>query len=252
MRICATTGLALVEEEVTGYRITKTSFGPLNPRERRQSEDRSGWSRFDTAGRTIYIADTARTAYLETLSPARVGADFSAAAQFAADFFGVPLAQAEKDIQDEWAHNGHMVPGWLPASWRDGRLMYELQVLGTRSWVDMDSAETIAALNRAVDPPLWIPDDATPVTLGVLTGENRAATTAIAQWIRQQILDDGTYPAGIRFPSKFGGGVCWAYWMRRTDDGLGADPISELSSRSIDGDDADLQYVLELYGAHSR
>lgn len=31
---------------------------------------------------------------------------------------------------------------------------------------------------------------------------------------------DGGLPVGIRFQSKHSGGKCWAYWLRRRDDGL--------------------------------
>lgn len=252
MRICARTGLALIDEKVVGHRIAKSSYGPLNPVERPQASDRSGWSRFDTPGRTVYLADTARTAFLETLAPSRVGPRFAAAVQFAADFFGIPLEQAEADIREEWTRNGNMVPGWLPASWRDGRLLYEVKVDDAPSWVDMTAAETIAVLDQAMEPFMKRPPGDPTVTLGVIAGENRSETTFIAHWIRSQILDDGSYPAGVRFHSKFGGGLCWAYWMRRTDDGLGSDPISVVATRSIDADDADLTHVLDLYGASCR
>lgn len=33
-------------------------------------------------------------------------------------------------------------------------------------------------------------------------------------------LDDGSELAGIKFKSRVGNGICWAYWMRRTDLGL--------------------------------
>ncbi|MET4096061.1 hypothetical protein [Arthrobacter sp. UYCu712] len=41
-----------------------------------------------------------------------------------------------------------MVPGWLPGNWRDGRLMYSLQINGPKRWVDLTAAESIADLNR--------------------------------------------------------------------------------------------------------
>lgn len=75
--VCASTGLAYVSGPVTGYRIAKSSYGPLNPLPRSAgTTDRSAWSRFDTAGSTVYIAGDRRTAYAETLAMARVDPAF--------------------------------------------------------------------------------------------------------------------------------------------------------------------------------
>jgi len=90
--------------------------------------DRSSWSRFDTPGSTVYLAEDRRTAYAETLAMARVGKDFRDAVTFAAGQFGITVETARRMIHDDWTRNGNMVPGWLPANWRDGRLMYTLQI----------------------------------------------------------------------------------------------------------------------------
>jgi hypothetical protein len=42
---------------------------------------------------------------------------------------------------------------------------------------------------------------------------------------RAQVLDDGSQSVGIQYGSKHGGGLSWAYWLRRRDDGLGNDAI---------------------------
>lgn len=160
--------------------------------------NRSSWSRFDTPGSTVYLAGDRRTAYAETLAMARVGKDFRDAVAFAARQFGLPVEVAQKMIQDDWTRNGNMVPGWLPANWRDGRLMYTLRIDKPIRWVDLTAAESIAALNRHLGQQL---DDAFgigTVTLSTLAGEDREATTAIAQWLREQVLDDGNYAAGVR------------------------------------------------------
>jgi hypothetical protein len=54
---------------------------------------------------------------------------------------------------------------------------------------------------------------------------NRDVTTRIAEWLREQILDDGSEPLGIRFDSRVANGNCWALWMRRADAKLGSDPV---------------------------
>jgi hypothetical protein len=58
----------------------------------------------------------------------RVGKDFRDAVAFAAAQFGISVEAARELIQDDWTRNGNMVPGWLPANWRDGRLMYTLRI----------------------------------------------------------------------------------------------------------------------------
>lgn len=251
--VCSNTGLAYVEGPITGYRIAKSSYGPLNPLPRDAGPaDRSSWSRFDTPGSTVYLAGDRRTAYAETLAMARVGKDFRDAVAFAAEQFGLPVEAARTMVQDDWTRNGNMVPGWLPANWRDGRLMYTLRINSPIRWIDLTAAESIAALNRHLGQQL---DDAfgiSTVTLGTLTGEDRAATTAIAQWLREQVLDDGNFAAGVRAHSKYGGGHCWAYWLRRHDDRLGPDPVEVTAESEIHRSDDDLTYVLSLYGLECR
>jgi hypothetical protein len=252
-QVCSATGLAYVEGPVTGYRIAKSSYGPLSPLPRAAgSPDRFSWSRFDTPGSTVYLAGDKRTAYGEALAMARVAKDFRNAIAFAARQFDVSLEEARRMTQDDWTRNGNMVPGWLPANWRDGRLMYSLLINGPLRWVDLTATESIAALNRHLGQQLedayGIPD----ITLATLAGDDREPTTHIAAWLREQVLDDGNYAAGVRAHSKYGGGVCWAYWMRRRDDNLGADPVDVLDETEIHRSDPDLEYVLAMYGLECR
>lgn len=63
------------------------------------------------------------------------------------------------------------------------------------------------------------------LTLSEVTGGDRRSTTLLASYLRKQVLDDGSYPLGVRFPSKHGvagpgQGYCYAFWMRRRDVGL--------------------------------
>lgn len=183
---------------------------------------------------------------------ARVGKEFRDAVAFAARQFNIPVEAARKMIQDDWTRNGNMVPGWLPANWRDGRLMYTLRINEPIRWIDLTAAESIAALNRHLGQQLDDTFGIGTVTLATLAGENRAATTAIAEWLRDQVLDDANYAAGVRAHSKYGGGHCWAYWLRRRDDRLGPDPVELETETEIHRDDTDLNYVLSLYGLECR
>lgn len=254
-RVCGTTGLAIETGALEGFRIAKSSYGPLAPLQRPpvppDEQLRDSWSRFDTVGSTVYLANTKRTAYLETLAPIRIGREFGNAVAFAARTFGITLTAAHQMVEDDWAANGNMVPGWLPAAWRDGRLMYKMEIPAPAQWVDLTADETVAVLNREIGAQLEHLGES-EITLGTFTGRNRLATTSIADWLRDQVLDDGSYADGIKFHSKYGSGTCWAYWLRRKDLGLSDDPVNVISEQEIMANDLDLKAVLELYGANCR
>lgn len=251
MRVCANTGLALVDGPRTGYRIAKVSYGPLAPLERSAdpSEDRSSWSRFDTPGRTIYLADSRRVAFAETLAMARVRKKFRSAVDFVSRHFGMSWEQAWDEVMEDWSRNGNMVPGSVPAGWRDDHLIYQISIASPAPWVDLTQMESLAAVDGALRQELLNVHGVDLLTLGTLSGESHEVTSVIAEWIRNQIVDDGSYPAGVKFHSKFGGGACWAFWMRRTDDGLGDDPVEVKEEQQIMQYDADMNHVLDLYGA---
>ncbi|WBL19810.1 hypothetical protein [Citricoccus sp. NR2] len=223
----------------------------MNPLERSAdpSEVRSHWSRFDTPGRTIYLADSKQIAYAETLSLARASSDFRSAVDFVARHFGMSWQDAWDEVRNDWSRNGHMTPGSVPAGWRDDHLVYQLKISSPAPWVDLTAMESLAAVSAALGPNLRSTYGVDLLTLSTLTGENREVTSVIAEWIRTQIVDDGSYPAGVKFHSKLGGGACWAFWMRRTDDGLGNDPVEVTEEHKILKTDVDMKYVLGLYGA---
>lgn len=102
--------------------------------------------------------------------------------------------------------------------------------------MNLTATESLAAVNVALAQDLRSVYGIDFLTLGTLTGENRQVTSVITEWIRNQIVDDGScpsYPAGVKFHSKLGGGACSAFWMRRTDDGLGDDPVEMLGEQQI-------------------
>lgn len=74
----------------------------------------------------------------------------------------------------------------------------------------------------------------------------------IATWIREQVLDDGSLPLGIRFESKHGGGHCWAYWLRRRDDGLDGDEMASHSVTEIQAHNSALMTVAKRFGIKIR
>lgn len=253
---CTRTGLATVREQVTAFRIAKQSYGPLKPLERWEAEDRSGWYRFDTPGRTIYAAEDRETAFLEALSWARMTAGFDAYLRKSAGFFQEPVENIRAEVEEQWSRNSGMVPGWIPANWREGRLVYTLEFEPGR-WVDAAHAETITAVDKALRADLPVLGVTETLTLSEITSGHRELTTLMAAWIRDQVLDDGTYPLGIRFPSKHGAagtgpGYCWAFWLRRADVGLADDPVTIVSAQEISLTDPAYPGALDRHGIQSR
>ena len=47
------------------------------------------------------------------------------------------------------------------------------------------------------------------------------------------MLDDGSLPLGIVFPSKTAYGRCWAWWNRRADDNFNPDDNDPKLIRSL-------------------
>ncbi|MET3920049.1 hypothetical protein [Arthrobacter sp. UYEF20] len=237
--------------------MAKESYGPLSPPERGLlSEDRSGWYRFDTPGRTVYAAEDNETAFCEALSWARMTTQHADYLKKTAAFFGAPVEKIRKEVEDEWHANGHLIPGWIPANWRDGRRVYTMR-FASGAWVDIAHSESIAALNDALNSLLYEADIPESLTLAEVTSGRREVTTLLASWIRDQILDDGSYPMGIRFPSKYGAvgqghGYCWAFWLRRADVGLNDDLVAADAGTEILQNDPAYNFALRRHGINSR
>jgi len=256
MTLCTATGLELIEGPPPGnYRIARSSYGALAPRQREAeadgSLDTSGWSRFDTVGRTLYTTDDRLTSFMELLAPYRIEINGARRAlQKDADAMGIPLEQYWDMVVDDWDQAGTMRARWLPRAWRDGRALYRVDY-PTGRWVDIMSTHTLAALSRHLEDELADLDITGGLTVANVTADNRAVTTLIARWLRETAtLFDGTQPLGIRFTSKHGHptggtGTCWAYWMRATDAGL-TEPVTVTDEAPIDEDDPDLNIAQQL------
>lgn len=272
MGVCACTGFAYVEGPLIGYRVATTQYGPVSPRERSGGprftlpdspsilldrreeygrlppEDRSSWSRFDTPGSTIYLADDRRTAYAETLAQFRLSPEHRSAISFVAEFFEMSWEQAREQVGDEMRVNGNTPPWVLPDRWRQDHRLYLLEVQEPLRWIDLTAFETITALQDQLGGVLSIEAEVEWLTLEHIAGGSRDITTYLAEWIRLQVLDDGTFPAGVVAYSKHGGGTCWAYWLRRHDTGDGTDPVEVVDEEKITSTDSDLLEVLDRFG----
>lgn len=195
------------------YRVAVSALGrgPLNPllRPEDPAVDRRDWNRFDTPGLTIYGADQRATAFTESIAYKAPSARNYAGLAEEAAFLGVGL----DELLDELRTLGAPVDG-MDSDWRLAREIYTVE-FAARAWVDLVHPDTVVAVKSSGIA------EADRLTLADLTGDDRAITTKVAQWIRAQRLDTGAAPAGLRYPSKFGfaeGDYCWAAFLE--DNGL--------------------------------
>lgn len=254
-RRCNDTGLALVScHGHRLWRVAKTSFGPLNPL-LREGGDPMDWGRWDVdQHRTIYGGCCVPAAYAESLAALRVGLkDAASGGLKLTDVFSDDAPQSNmtllEAVADDWRQRGYMAPGQMAASWRVERQLYRLS-LPLNGWlIDVTAADSIAALRDSIGQSLPVPLGE-ELTAGHLLSEQRSLTTSVAGWLWDQVLEDGSLPVGIRYPSKHGTEwACAAVWLRQVDDGkdVSSEPTQCVGERAIRADDPDLRYVGELF-----
>lgn len=221
------------------YRVSvaQPGRGPLNPMERASDPvvDRRDWNRFDTPGLTIYGADQRVTAFTESIAYKAPAAKNYAALSEEARFLGIRLTELLTDLRSA----GIPIDGMEP-DWRLNREIYRLEFPG-RPWVDLTHPDTIIAIKTS--------DIAASDRMSVadLTGDDRALTTAVAQWIRAQQLDDGARPAGLKYPSKFGfssDDYCWAGFLEKQDVDVAC------TGAEFSANDPDLTEAVRRTGVH--
>ena len=253
--VCPKTGFALVQAPVRTIRVSSTTYGPLNPPERTGATGVEKWSRFDTFGRTIYMAENKVAAFMELLAPYRIEIDGERSAlQPLADAMKMGLAAYWELILDEWDVDPSKGEFWLPSNFRRNRAVYELKI-PNGWWIDLTAAESISALHKLFDNK-WQTSagiKTRPLTRSDLESDDRTLTTSIAQGIRSRVtLDGGSLPLGVKFDSKHGSpagksGACWAYWMRELDLGR-KEQARIISETPIEADDPDLLKAQQLSG----
>jgi len=253
-RICQRTGLVLVNQpDIALWRVFKTADGPFKPPIRSGLPDER-WSRFDIHGiATVYGATHSRGAYVETLA---------ALAPTDVDYAGLfdDVAPGDDPVAQDWSNMHHMLPGGTAAQWRRDRQLCEMLLLQPGQYIDVMSGDTISTLRGHFAE--WAPNQ-DPVhqriDTSVLTGPDRVVTCAVAKWLREQVLDDGSTPAGIRYVSRHGGELpCWATWvdlegLTDSDDvkRLVELRILEVNRVPIEASDAEFRWAAKSLGAEA-
>lgn len=224
-RTCHATGLRLVPAtRQLAYRVAKDRgrpalegypnevVGPL------PTVGRDLRGRWDTIGSTVYFADSPECAFAEVLSYLRFNRVALTKAARRAGYDDVDEYAAQ--IGREAAENEVDQPWAISCRWQNARSLYHVWLPGSDWWVQIDHPDTLDVLrhtlvdlgaDQLVDD-LWADD---------LLNTNRAVTTLLAEHIRNLMLDDGSEPLGINYPSRTLHGRCYAWWNRRGDLGLG-------------------------------
>lgn len=211
------------------FRIAKRSYGPMNPALRAAGVDVESWGRFDVAGhRTIYGASPTEATYGESLASLRPSPQLGTTRL--GDLFD-PDDELDSDmsLQDaitrDWDGDHRFPPGAIAAAWRNERLIYALTPPTNGWFIDLEHARSLRAVEESMGADTLSKLGHTGhLTIGDLRGNNRALTTAIAQWVWEQELESGAAPHGIVYGSKLDSGWrCWAIWLRRVDRGATVD-----------------------------
>lgn len=239
-RVCARTGLRIVPGRRQNiFRVSTTLHGPLDPPLRDgEGSPVEEWSRWDTAGgRTIYGASTAEAAFVEVLEyilpdPPRTPLD-----ELFDDVDDTDAATLAGQIAHELPMCGAMPYRSVSQGWRQDRRLYQLELPADGWFVDITALESIAVVDDKRRDFLAA-YGISQLTVSELTDSRQEAkpvTTGVAAWVRDSVvLDDGSVPHGIRYPSKWGTNLeNWAMWLRRADDGTGPDPVRLVDSNEI-------------------
>jgi hypothetical protein len=205
---------------------------------------RQDWGRYDTLGRTYYLAESAECAYAEVLSTYKrlTGTDDPLAP--IAAIFGITVEELLVTVAEEWGEVDYRHIGVIPPTWRSEHRLHSLSIDDGGWLVDIQHPASIAALEAAHDGGIsrFLANQGIPsLNVSVLTSENRLVTTMLAEMIRDTRLDDNTTPRGIHFGSKHGGAWCRAIWL--PDDEVMPPGLSLLGSAQIDSEDTALQTV---------
>ncbi len=222
-----TSGLRLIPcRGEVGFRVAKRAYPVASAPLRTADDLRDEWGRFDTVGSTLYVAETARSAYTEVLSPLKQANGTVNSLQADAESMGMTIEEFLEEIASEWGERNFMGLGAVPAKWRELRAIHQILLPSAGWWVDIEHPDSIAAINDGLAG--FLAGQGIPaLDTSHLRGANRYVTTMIATLTQSLTVDDGTTPVGIHFGSRHGGAWCKAIWLHEGLEliPLGPEPI---------------------------
>lgn len=209
--VCSASGLNIIASASQRiYRVAQTSYGALNPPVRPEGSDPSGWSRWDTPGRTVYGGSTPVGAFVEVLEYILPDPPATPLSELFDDVEQGEAATLAEQIARELPGHGAMPYRSIPRGWRTARSLYEMLLPEVGWFVDVTGAESISVIDRELRP-LLVQCGVEQLTLSELmatSDEMKPLTTGIATWVRREVvLHDGSIPHGIVYPSS-GGARC--------------------------------------------
>lgn len=243
-RTCRVTGLQTVAQPTAAWRVFQETYGPLNPKILEPSDKIGRYDCSDSV--TIYAASTRRGAIEEVLA-------YLKPADPHYDRIFDDIERDENPVLDEWKQGGISPSRADIFDWALGRGIATL-VITDGTYIDIAAAQTIGTLRQAATE--WLADRRLVVDLSLLTSDNREATCSAASWIRDKRLEDGSTPAGLRYPSKHGADhECWAIWVpllgardQVAVPRLASERVRVQRQESLQADDSDLSWAVNALG----
>ena len=164
----------------------------MNPRSPHGGDDPQRWGRWDVIGhRTIYAAECAAGAYVETLQGFRYQPAGSPNLTDLFDEEPADGATLDDAVTTEWQRQfGGFGPGFMPQGWREGRSLYRLELPAAGWFIDIEQAATVNTTGRVLQAQLSALG-IDQLTLAEIYGRNRRLTTTVAAWYRSLVLEDG-------------------------------------------------------------
>lgn len=244
------TGLQLLWlDDTVGFHVAKRTYAQPSAPWRSPDVHRQEWGRYDTIGRTFYLAESRECAYAEVLSPLKRANGAADPLAPIAEALGLTLEETVAAIAEEWDEADFRGVGALPATWYTSRRMYEARYFGGGWLIDVQHPNSIAALEGALGGGMarFLGDQGIPaLNVSVLTSDNRYVTTMLAEIMREAELDDGSRPLGVHFGSKHGGAWCRAFWLPSQE--LLRSGLEITAGYDIEPDDPDMRTVARRYG----
>ena len=249
-RTCAKSGLRLIPvTETIGFHVAKRTYAQPSAPWRSPDVHRQEWNRFDTLGRTYYLAETRECAFAEVLADLKRKNGSEDPLAPIAKIFDLTIEETVAAIAEEWDEADFRGVGALPATWYARRRMFQARVTDGGWLVDVHHPDSIAALQGLPDGDIarFLANQGIPaLNVSVLTSENRLVTTMLAEIMRDTELDDGSTPRGVHFGSKHGGAWCRAVWLPYQDEMPAGIEITDADD--IAWDDAAMRTVARRLG----
>jgi hypothetical protein len=237
-RICEWTNVALVPfPEFGTWRVYQAEYELVTGRAR-ESSSPLFWSRFELPDRTTRYSATLREgAFKDALAEFRY-LEGSLAEYVRSKINGI--SATENPIKDEWGQLGHMLPGCLPKVWRFERTVAQLMVSNRGWFVDVEHERSRQAITKALKRFLSR-HKIDMLDVATLRSNRRDITCAVAGWLEQQYLDDGSVPLGIRYTTSYGD-TEWESWAAFPET-----TVRIVDRQPIPLDDPDLKAVADLW-----